>query len=73
MVPLALLIHCSPDCCDEGRAAGGKAEKLGCCVDCHGSSCTTDSLLELVLEVPLSVFDCLLSLTLTPLPQSELS
>merc|ERR1719341_1648768 len=51
-------LSCSPYCCGEGRA-GGEAEKLGCCVDCHGSSCTTDSLLELVLEVPGSVFDCL--------------
>merc|ERR1719180_465187 len=37
-------LRCSPDCCIEGRA-GGEAKKLGCCVDCHGSSCTTDSLL----------------------------
>merc|ERR1719180_341823 len=37
-------LRCSPDCCIEG-GAGGEAKKLGCCVDCHGSSCTTDSLL----------------------------
>ena len=51
---------------------GGEAEKLGCCVDCHGSSCTTDSLLELVLEAPGLVFNCLQSLTLAPLTPRRL-